>query len=408
MEHASSGRRRRGAIRGRHDQYQAAQQGHSSHSRRVATRPGQYDPGAQLRVGADRRQVPPPRSSALSSILLYGGVALLALGVGAATFFIMSPPSDYIRREIIARVKAETGRDLTIAGGTSFTIFPSLGLRLSDVSLSAPPSMGGEPLVKAANFDVGVRLLPLLRQEIVVDRLELNEPMFSLRVDAEGRKSWDMAGIDLAGALRAGFATASVSAISSSSRRRSRVARGRRAVARRHPHHQRRRALQRRAQWRLGPLRGHQRALLSPRHARAAHRQRHRHGRGRAVRLQEHADDAAGSRRAAPGKAGADRYGRAAQLQLRRHGRPQRRRGHDYRQLVVARRFGALVGQRSVAGSRRGRSRFLGQAECHAKERASLQHRSEGGAHDRQRHGRASRSAKARGRTLPPTSRSPA
>ena len=157
--------------------------------RRVATCPGQYDPGARLGVGADRRQVPQPRSSALSGVLLYGGVALLALGVGAATFFIMSPPSDYIRREIIARVKAETGRDLTIAGGTSFTVFPSLGLRLSDVSLSAPPSMGGDPFVKAANFDVGVRLLPLLRQEIVVDRLELNEPVFSLRVDAEGRKA---------------------------------------------------------------------------------------------------------------------------------------------------------------------------------------------------------------------------
>ena len=29
------------------------------------------------------------------------------------------------------------------------------------------------------------------------------------------------------------------------------------------------------------------------------------------------------------------------------------------------RRFGALVGQRSVAGSRRGRSRLLGKTECH-------------------------------------------
>lgn len=165
--------------------------------RRDSTGPGRYPPGSQLGVGADRRQAAPPRSSPLFSVLLYGGIALLALGVGAATFFIMSPPSDYIRREIIARVKAETGRDLTIAGGTSFTIFPSLGLRLSDVSLSAPPSMGGDPFVKAANFDVGVRLLPLLRQEIVVDRLELNEPVFSLRVDAEGRKSWDMAGVDM-------------------------------------------------------------------------------------------------------------------------------------------------------------------------------------------------------------------
>ena len=145
----------------------------------------------------DATHEPPRRSSALTSVLLYGGVALLCLGVGAATFFVMSPPTDYIRREIIARVKAETGRDLTIGGGASFTIFPSLGLRLSGVSLSAPAGMGGEPLLKAANFDVGVRLLPLLRQEIVVDRLELNEPVFSLRVDTDGRRSWDMAGVDL-------------------------------------------------------------------------------------------------------------------------------------------------------------------------------------------------------------------
>ncbi len=160
--------------------------------------PAGRSPAPQLGVGGDRRYAEPPRrSSALTSVLLYGGVALLCLGVGAATFFVLSPPTDYIRREIIARVKAETGRDLIIGGGASFTVFPSLGLRLSGVSLSAPAGMGGEPLLKAANFDVGVQLLPLLRQEIVVDRLELNEPVFSLRVDADGRRSWDMAGVDL-------------------------------------------------------------------------------------------------------------------------------------------------------------------------------------------------------------------
>jgi AsmA protein len=157
-----------------------------------------YPPDSRLHLGADRRQVEAPqRSSLITSIFLYVGVALLCLGVGAATFFIMSPPTDYIRREIIARVKAETGRDLVIGGGASFTIFPSLGLRLGDISLSAPPSMGGEPLLKATSFDVGVRLMPLLRQEIVVDRVELNDPVFSLRVDADGRRTWDMAGIHL-------------------------------------------------------------------------------------------------------------------------------------------------------------------------------------------------------------------
>ena len=93
---------------------------------------GRYPLGPQPSLGAERRYVEPPRrSSPLFSILLYGGVALLCLGVDAATFFVMSPPTDYIRREIIATVKAETGRDLTIGGGASFTIFPSALARIA-------------------------------------------------------------------------------------------------------------------------------------------------------------------------------------------------------------------------------------------------------------------------------------
>lgn len=139
------------------------------------------------------RRPPPPRSSPVLVGLIYGGIGLLALAVGAVTFFVMSPPTELIRREIVAQVKAATGRDLKIAGPASFTFFPTLGVRVADVALSPPPGMGGEPFLTAASFDVGVRLLPLLRQDIVVDRLVLHAPVFALRVDAQGRKSWDMA-----------------------------------------------------------------------------------------------------------------------------------------------------------------------------------------------------------------------
>ena len=141
------------------------------------------------------RRPPAPPSSPMVSALIYGGVGLVALAVAGATFMVISPPTELIRREIIARVKSETGRDLRIAGAASFTLFPSLGLRLNDVSLSAPPGMEGEPLLTASSFDVGVRLFPLLRQKIVVDRLALSEPVFALRVDRQGRKSWDMAAL---------------------------------------------------------------------------------------------------------------------------------------------------------------------------------------------------------------------
>jgi AsmA protein len=127
--------------------------------------------------------------------LVYGGIGVLVLAVAAVTFVVMAPPTDLIRREIVAQVKDATGRELTIAGGASFTFFPTLGVRASEVSLSAPPDMGGDPFLTAKSIDVGVRLLPLLRQEIVVDRLVLHEPVFALRVDAQGRKSWDMAAL---------------------------------------------------------------------------------------------------------------------------------------------------------------------------------------------------------------------
>src|SRR5687768_12338903 len=93
--------------------------------------PQRRDSSAPGRLSADGRYPDPHRSSPLKAILLYGGVALLCLAVGAGTFFIMSPPTELIRREIIAGVKRETGRDLTIGGGASFTIFPAVGLRLN-------------------------------------------------------------------------------------------------------------------------------------------------------------------------------------------------------------------------------------------------------------------------------------
>jgi AsmA protein len=147
-------------------------------------------------AGPARQPRRPPAGGRPSPVILglvYGGIGLLALAVFAITFLVISPPTDLIRREIAAQVKAATGRDLTIAGEASFTFFPSLGVRVGQVSLSAPPGMGGDPFLSAASFDVGVRLLPLLQQEIVVDRLVLNEPVFALRVDREGRRSWDMA-----------------------------------------------------------------------------------------------------------------------------------------------------------------------------------------------------------------------
>lgn len=154
-----------------------------------------------------RRRSAQRASSPILVGLVYGAIGLLAVAVGVVTFLVISPPTDFIRNEIVARVKTETGRDLRIAGQASLSFYPTLGVRLGDVSLSPPPGMGGPPFVKISNLDIGVRLLPLLRQEIVVDKFVLYNPVFELRVDGNGKKSWDMALRATSGPIRLAEAT---------------------------------------------------------------------------------------------------------------------------------------------------------------------------------------------------------
>lgn len=141
-------------------------------------------------AGGRRRR---SRSRRLLSALGYLGLAVACLMLAAGTFLMIAAPTDIVRDQIVAQVKARTGRDLVLAGPASVTVFPSLGIRLSDVTLSAHPSMGGAATATMASLDVNVKVMPLLRREVVVERLVMHKPVFDLRIDADGRRSWDFA-----------------------------------------------------------------------------------------------------------------------------------------------------------------------------------------------------------------------
>lgn len=142
------------------------------------------------------RRRPPRRSdSRWSSVLFIGLLLIAALGSGAAVFVATAMPADFVRDQIIAQVRARTGRELVIAGPTSVTVFPSLGISMGDVTLSAPPGMEGEPLVRMEGLDAAVRLLPLFNREVAVEQLVLRRPVFELTIDVDGRKSWEFAAL---------------------------------------------------------------------------------------------------------------------------------------------------------------------------------------------------------------------
>lgn len=168
-----------------------------------ATRPPQKYPPRPLPPGAQQQRRTVSSAAGYGAkdpdqgwgVAAYAGFALLgvAMVAGAGVGYLMlNPPVELIRNEVIAQVKAKTGRDLKIGGPTRFTVYPSIGVSMADVELSPPPGMSGRPLAAMSSLDINVGLLPLFSRRIEVERLILRQPVIELRTDKAGRKSWDV------------------------------------------------------------------------------------------------------------------------------------------------------------------------------------------------------------------------
>lgn len=166
--------------------------------RRMAERlaPTRPDGPRHQRASGRRPEAPPRDGVGLVTVIAWIMGLLLVVGGGAIAALMIMGPVDLIRSRLIAEVKTRTGRDLVIAGKAGFTVYPSLGVRLTDVSLSAPPGMGGPPTIVMKGLDVRLAALPLLSKRVVVERLVLLEPVIDARIDAKGRQSWQFAMLD--------------------------------------------------------------------------------------------------------------------------------------------------------------------------------------------------------------------
>src|SRR4029453_14903299 len=94
----------------------------------------------------------------------YAGLGLACLLLALATFIFVAAPLDGVRDRLAEDIKARTGRDLAVSGGTSLNLLPRLAVSFADVSLSAPPGMGGEPILRAKTLEAEVGFLSLLSQ----------------------------------------------------------------------------------------------------------------------------------------------------------------------------------------------------------------------------------------------------
>jgi len=117
-------------------------------------------------------------------------LALLVLAMGGAWYAISTINPAQLTQLLSSSVKAATGRDLKIAGPVSLTIFPSIGVKAEDVSLSNATWALGSDMIQLKRIDIGIRLLPLLSKRIEISRINLNGLDAHLQSNAEGQSNW--------------------------------------------------------------------------------------------------------------------------------------------------------------------------------------------------------------------------
>jgi AsmA protein len=123
-----------------------------------------------------------------TAIIVGGGLLLLVSGIFVITSVI--DPNRY-RGKVEAIVGDLGGRPLIIEGNLEITWFPWLGVRTGSAHLDNRPGVTGLSIAEWASIAVAAKVLPLLKGEVVIDRIRLQSPHVRLRRDAQGRGNWE-------------------------------------------------------------------------------------------------------------------------------------------------------------------------------------------------------------------------
>ncbi len=100
---------------------------------------------------------------------------------------------------LVAEVEALTGRSMTIEGDVRLALLPRPTFTAAEVRLANVPGGSADALLELEALRLRIAWLPLLQGRVRLDSLELVEPRLHLEILADGRRNWELQGLDRAG-----------------------------------------------------------------------------------------------------------------------------------------------------------------------------------------------------------------
>lgn len=104
--------------------------------------------------------------------------------------------SDYVdspqfRKDLFTSLSDITGREVRLHGELDVTVYPWLGLRAYDVTVDNEPGFGDEPYLSYREVALGIKVMPLLAQELVVSDILIDGMEVNFARNAQSEVNWD-------------------------------------------------------------------------------------------------------------------------------------------------------------------------------------------------------------------------
>jgi len=145
-------------------------------------------PPAEARAPQDgaRRGLMMLRSGPMKLLLMIGaGVVAVAVVALIAVNLLIS--ADAVRDRVAARIKEQTGRELTVNGTTSLMFTPGPHIVITDAAFTDPEARAGTADFSVARLVLDLDLTGLLTRQVESKRVVLERPVLTVRLGSDDR-----------------------------------------------------------------------------------------------------------------------------------------------------------------------------------------------------------------------------
>ncbi len=125
---------------------------------------------------------------------LLGMAALVVIVVAAVLLIPRFVDVQQYKPRMEQMVSDATGRPFSLGEDIKLSLFPWVGVSLSDIQLGNPPEFKEPSFVSVRSFNVKVKLLPLLSRDIQVKEFVMDGPRLVLIKGANGIGNWENLG----------------------------------------------------------------------------------------------------------------------------------------------------------------------------------------------------------------------